>query len=158
MGQIIFSNAKKRQILNKCLHDLILIEIVKQIFLCFIKGHKYIILDVPLLFEFKLALKLISYKIVVFCNEEEQIRRLLNRNKNLNETDASMRIQSQMKNEDRLRLADYVIDNSSDTEKTRLQVKKLNDQFLKSKRYLPARFIILTFISGAVYFLFRLFF
>ena len=126
MAQIIFNDAKKRKLLNKCLHDLILFEIIKQIFLYFLKGNKYIVLDVPLLFEFKLGFKLISFKVVVDCNEEEQIKRLLNRNKNLDEDDAKLRIQSQMKREARLKLADYCIDNSNSIESTKKQIKRLN--------------------------------
>ena len=151
IGQIIFSNAKKRQLLNKCLHNLILFEIIKQLLLYLIKGHRYIILDVPLLFEFKLGLSLISYKIVVFCNEDEQIKRLLVRNKNLNENEAKNRIKSQMKNEDRLRLADFVIDNSSDVENTRIQIEKLNEVFVKSKRYIPARLVIIGILFSGLF-------
>ncbi len=150
MGQIIFNNSNKRRLLNKCLHNLILFEIIKQLFLNLIKGYRFVILDVPLLFEFKLGLELISYKIVVFCDEEEQIKRLLNRNKNLNENEARNRINSQMKNEDRLKLADYVIDNSNDLEATKVQIQKLNDIFVKSRRHIPARLILLVLISSGL--------
>ena len=61
---------------------------IKQIILNFLKGYKYIILDVPLLFEVKSALKFISYKIVVDCDEETQLERLLSRNPELSQEDA----------------------------------------------------------------------
>lgn len=41
LGEIIFSDSNKRKILNKCLHDLIIIEIFKQIFYNFITGISY---------------------------------------------------------------------------------------------------------------------
>ena len=76
---------------------------------------------------------------------------MLVRNKNLNENEAKNRIKSQMKNEDRLRLADFVIDNSSDVENTRIQIEKLNEVFVKSKRYIPARLVIIGILFSGLF-------
>ncbi len=38
LGQIIFNDATKRKILNKCLHGLIAFEMFKQIFFAFLHG------------------------------------------------------------------------------------------------------------------------
>lgn len=148
LGEIVFKDAFKRKQLNKCLHYLIAFEMLKQIFWYFIQGHKYILLDVPLLFETKIALKLISYTIVVYCDtEKEQIRRLIKRNPNLSEDDARLRIKSQMSTRDKLNVADYSIDNSKDLKYTRLQCKNLHQIFAQSKKYYIFR-IVLAIVSA----------
>lgn len=120
-------------------------------------GHRYAILDVPLLFEVKSALKLLSFKVVVVCNDEqEQIRRLLKRNPNLSESDAKLRLNAQMSNSERLKLADYCIDNSNDFESTQKQVENLNKIFKSSKKYLYIRAAFAFLLTG-VYLFLRLF-
>lgn len=140
LANIIFNDRKKRHLLNKNLHGLIAFEMFKQIFVAFCKGYRFIILDVPLLFEVKVALKTISYTIVVDCKEkEEQVRRLLDRNRELTKEDAELRISSQLGNDEKLKLADFVIDNSGDLNNTKFQCKKLFEFFNKSNLYLRIR-------------------
>ena len=90
-----------------------------------------------------MALRLLSYKVVVFCvDEKEQIRRLIQRNPNLTEEDALARINAQMKTSERLKLADYSIDNSRDLDYTRKQVAKLANTFRSSKKHYKIRIAI----------------
>ena len=99
----------------------------------------------PLLFEVKFALKLLSYKVVVYCEDEsEQIRRILLRNTNMSENDARLRIEAQLSNSQRLKLADYSISNSGSLEKTRLQIKSLNEIFKNSKKYICIRLALIS--------------
>ena len=87
------------------------------------------------MFEVKFGLNLLSYKLVVYCQDEsEQIRRLMLRNKKLSENDAKLRIESQMSASQRLKLADYTIDNSKTIDVTRRQIKGLNEIFKKFKK------------------------
>ena len=93
-------------------------------------------MDAPLLFEAKMALYLVSFKVVVYCdNDEERLRRLLQRNPNLSLVEAKQRIQSQMKVKDQIEMADFLIDNSKDVEHTKKQVKSLVNIFKKSKKH-----------------------
>ena len=105
----------------------------------YFEGYRFIILDVPLLFEVKFALRLISYKLVVFCNEEQQISRLIKRNPNLSEEDARLRINSQMSTKDKVKMADYCIDNSYELQSTKDQCKRLFTIFDNSRRYVKIR-------------------
>ena len=112
-------------------------------------------MDVPLLFEVKFGLNLLSYKLVVYCQDEsEQIRRLMLRNKKLSENDAKLRIESQMSASQRLKLADYTIDNSKTIDVTRRQIKGLNEIFKNSKKYILIRLGFLSFglvfLSGVI--------
>ena len=128
---------------------MIAFEIIKKIFIEFFKGTRYVILDVPLLFEAKMMLKLVSFKLVVYCDDDNtRIQRLLSRNPDLTHEDARLRIQSQMSTKNQVEMADYLIDNSSDIENTKKQVKILVQMFSRSKRYLYIR-IGLLLISGA---------
>lgn len=136
LGQLVFSDPSKRKLLNKNLHGLIAFEMAKRVFLELIKGTRFVILDVPLLFEVKMALRFLSYTVVVYCdNDEERVKRILKRNPNLSETDALLRIQAQMKTRDQLDKCDFRIDNSKDLETTRKQVRLLANQFRRSTKY-----------------------
>ncbi|CAF1028014.1 unnamed protein product [Brachionus calyciflorus] len=137
LGDIIFNDSSKRCQLNKALHFLILLEIIKEIFYYLFKGCKFVILDIPLLFETKFGLNLLSYKLVVHCeSEEEQLRRLRLRNPNLSEENAKNRIQTQMDTKTKLKMADYCIDNSKDLEYTRQQIKNIFNILNHSKKLL----------------------
>ena len=145
LGSIVFDDARKRRALNQCLHGLIawqmLAEIVRHLF----AGHRYVILDVPLLFEVRRALPLLSYKLVVVCRDEsEQVRRLLARQPELSERDARKRIAAQMSQSERLALADFCIDNSTpgDTASTRSQVIKINDTLKRSLNFVYVRCVV----------------
>ncbi|RMZ95311.1 dephospho- kinase domain-containing [Brachionus plicatilis] len=152
LGEIIFSDREK--MLNKALHGLILLEILKQILLNLVKGERLVLLDIPLLFETKIGLSLLSYKLVVYCqSEEEQLRRLMIRNPNLSEQEAKKRIQSQMNTADKLKLADYCIDNSKDLENTREQVKTIYSVLKKSKIYLWIRAFLFAGLAFGVFLL-----
>ena len=158
LGAIIFNDSNKRKQLNKCLHGLIIFEMLKEIFLILIKGNRYVILDVPLLFDVKIGLWLLSYKLVVLCNDEnEQIKRLMKRNE-MNESDAKKRLNSQLNNQERIKLADYVIDNSNDLSYTRKQCDNLNKIFKNSKKYLYFRFAIATLLFSGFYIMSKLLF
>lgn len=161
LGDIIFSNHEKRKLLNKCLHDLIALEILKEILFYLVEGHAFVILDVPLLFEVKFALRFITYKIVVDCsNEQVQLSRLMSRNRQLSESDALARIHSQMANADRLKLADHVIDNSKDIDYTRKQVARVYQVLRSSRKHYRIRIAISVALSilfgGFIYFLRRI--
>ena len=156
LGEIIFHDNAKRKLLNQCLHKLIMFEMAKQIVVAFFSGYKFIILDVPLLFETNVALKFIRYKVVVNCdNDNEQLRRLLKRNPNLTEQEAKLRIQSQMSSSERVKLADFVIDNSGDLKNTQNQIKNLTAVFNASNSYLTFRIGLTVLIVGLFYFIFN---
>ena len=65
--------------------------------------------------------------IVVTCSTEEQKRRLRQRS-NLSEEQIEARLRSQMPTEEKVKYADYVIDNSGGLEHTRRQVVEVNSR------------------------------
>jgi len=73
LGNIIFTDANKRKILNKLSHPRIFRKIIVQLFkLKFIQRKTLIALDAPLLFETKI-LEYFCYPIIVVYCEAGQI-------------------------------------------------------------------------------------
>ncbi|KAK8320064.1 hypothetical protein V6Z12_A12G011300 [Gossypium hirsutum] len=110
LGRIVFSDASKRQLLNRLLAPYISSGIFLEVLKLWIKGHKVIILDIPLLFEAKMD-KWTKPIVVVWVDPETQLRRLMERD-NSTEDDARNRINAQMSLDLKKSQADIVIDNT----------------------------------------------
>ena len=85
--------------------------------------EKILIIDAALIYEAKMD-RLMDKIIVVYINEDEQVKRLIRRN-NLSKEEALQRIKSQMPMKEKVKTADYVIDNSNSLNTTREQVEKI---------------------------------
>ncbi|XVE73291.1 hypothetical protein DITRI_Ditri11bG0105700 [Diplodiscus trichospermus] len=114
LGRIVFSDASKRQILNRLLAPYISSGIFLEILKLWIKGHKVIVLDVPLLFEAKMD-KWTKPIVVVWVDPDTQLQRLIERD-NSTEEDARNRINAQMSLDLKRSQADMVIDNTGSLE------------------------------------------
>ncbi|MBE3036155.1 MAG: dephospho-CoA kinase, partial [Candidatus Atribacteria bacterium] len=68
--------------------------------------------------------RLMDKIIVVYIDEDEQIKRLIKRN-NLSKDEALQRVRSQIPMEEKIKMADYVIDNNDTLDKTKKQVEKI---------------------------------
>ncbi|XP_050683776.1 dephospho-CoA kinase domain-containing protein [Leptidea sinapis] len=124
LGEIIFSNKKKRTKLNSITHPKIQHEMMKMALKCFISGHSYIIMEVPLLFETGRMLAFMHKVITVVCDDDQQLERLRNRNE-VTEARAIQRIKCQMPLDQKIAMSDFVIDNSGDIEDTREQTEDI---------------------------------
>ncbi|XP_071507369.1 dephospho-CoA kinase domain-containing protein-like [Diadema antillarum] len=131
LGAIIFADADKRRLLNRCTHPYIQRSMLWQILLSFCKGYSYVILDIPLLLEGSALKKYIKYVLVVFCDKDVQLQRLMKRN-DLTREDALQRIHSQMPLEAKRDLADLVIDNNGSLADTRQAVLRVHQQLQSS--------------------------
>lgn len=122
LGRIVFSDPAKRQLLNRLLAPYISSGIFQEILKLWLKGHKVIVLDIPLLFEAKMD-KWTKPIVVVWVDPETQLQRLMARDRT-NEEDARNRINAQMPLDLKRSKADIVIDNTGSLE-------DLNEQFQK---------------------------
>ncbi|XP_075641399.1 dephospho-CoA kinase [Castanea sativa] len=120
LGQIVFSDPAKRQILNRLLAPYISSGIFWEIAKLWMRGFKVIVLDIPLLFEAKMD-KWTKPIIVVWVDPDTQLRRLMARDR-ASEEDARNRISAQMSLDLKRTKADIVIDNTGSLE-------DLNEQF-----------------------------
>jgi dephospho-CoA kinase len=96
--------------------------------------HGVAVLDVPLLFETGMN-RGVEEVIVVYCPEEEQIRRLMLRD-SLERGEALARIRAQISIEEKRRMAGLVIDNSGSLDATRAQVARVFE-LLKRRSFSP---------------------
>lgn len=123
LGQIVFSDPAKRQILNRLLAPYISSGIFWEIAKLWIRGFKVIVLDIPLLFEAKMD-QWTKPIIVVWVDPETQLRRLMARDR-ASEEDAQNRISAQMSLDLKRTKADIVIDNTGSLEDLNEQFKKV---------------------------------
>lgn len=66
LGNIIFSQPEKRRLLNSITHPEILKEMLKQVLKYFVLGYRYVILDIPLLFETHGLTRFMKYTVLVY--------------------------------------------------------------------------------------------
>ncbi|NXD87647.1 DCAKD protein, partial [Halcyon senegalensis] len=147
LGNIIFSQPEKRRLLNSITHPEILKEMLKQILKYFVRGYRYVILDIPLLFETKRLTKFMKYTVVVYCDPLTQLSRLMRRNR-LSRAEAEARVASQLPLDEKRRLATHVVDNSGERERTRRQVLGLHAHLQASWHFLWARLAAGTVLAG----------
>ena len=125
LGKIVFADQALLKKLNEITHPEIIKLIKKEINLARDKTHnqeKILVIDAALIYEAKID-RLMDKIIVVYINEDEQIKRLIKRN-NLSKDEASQRVKSQISMKEKIKMADYVIDNNNSLDKTRKQVVK----------------------------------
>src|SRR3989338_7281830 len=120
LKKIVFSDSNKLKKLNSITHPIIISEIKKSI-----KKNKSrnIVIDAPLLLESD-AKNLVDRIIVVKCGEKIQIERILKKGKHTKK-EINQIIKSQMPLKDKLKHADFVIDNSRELKDSGLQIKKI---------------------------------
>ncbi len=109
LGEIIFNNPQEKQWLESQIHPFVY-DCFKSLIPTL--NQQINIFSIPLLFEAKMT-DLVSEIWVVTCDYQQQLTRLQQRN-NLSEKDAIARINSQMPLEEKVKLADIIIDNNGD--------------------------------------------
>ena len=126
LGKIVFTNQALLKKLNEITHPEIIKLIKKEINLTINKTQnqeKILIIDAALIYEAKID-RLMDKIIVVYIGEDEQVKRLAKRN-NLSKEEALQRIKSQIPMKEKVKVADYVIDNSNSLDETKKQVEKI---------------------------------
>ena len=123
LAEIVFRDEEKRQILNEIEHPeiyRIILEKVKKT-----KGRVFV--DIPLLFESDHLNKKYGLNFdevwLVYVNREKQIERLAKRD-GISKDYAMEKINSQLSVEEKKKLADVIIDNSSTLSETFRQVEE----------------------------------
>lgn len=110
LGKIVFNDDEKLILLNELTHPVIKQIVIKEIKEYKKQNKKIVVLDAALLVESN-YLSFVDKLLVVTCNEEIQIERIKNRD-NCSTEEALSRIKSQMTQENKVKYADYIIDNS----------------------------------------------
>ncbi|MGP7816726.1 dephospho-CoA kinase [Niallia sp. 01092] len=123
LGEIVFNNEKERKVLNSIVHPEVRKRMDEKKKKAMEDEAKMVILDIPLLFENNLH-KGCDQTILVYVEEEIQIKRLMKRNK-LSYEEAVLRIQAQMLLTEKRALADELIDNNGTIEGAKMQAKNI---------------------------------
>lgn len=123
LGELVFANESSRKLLEGILHPEIR-KIMNQRMnqLEADNPRRLVVVDVPLLYESGLA-SMFDKVMLVYVPREIQLERLMNRD-GLSRGQAEARLEAQMPIEQKVQLADFVIDNSGTLEETGAQLQQ----------------------------------
>jgi dephospho-CoA kinase len=124
LGGIVFTNAEKRAWLNNCLHPRVFLVHTAQVkHIRERSPEAIVVLDAALLIETGYDRNM-DRTVVVYAEQEQQIERLMARDK-FSREQAMVRIASQMPLSEKRRHASYVIDNTGSRESTEQQAREV---------------------------------
>lgn len=123
LGSIVFQDDQKRKQLNNIMHPAIRKRMNEKQEELIRRGVACLVQDIPLLFENKLQSH-VDKVLVVYIDEEEQLKRLMKRDQS-SEEEAINRMKAQLSIEEKKRLADAYIDNHGSKEASFAQLKKI---------------------------------
>ncbi|XP_015592314.1 uncharacterized protein LOC107266390 isoform X2 [Cephus cinctus] len=141
LGDMIFDDIEKRRKLNAITHPEIYRIMCWQAFKYFLLGHPFIVMDLPLLFETGHMLNYLYKIIVVTCEEDLQLQRLMERSR-FTEAKAKLRIEAQMSLEKKCDMAHFVIENSGSEKDAKEQTIRVINVLRCSKHHWKLRFIV----------------
>lgn len=119
LGDIVFRNSVKRKKLEEITHPFIIERMMVKVKILE-KDFKYVLVEVPLLFETKIE-SIFDLIVLVYADKQTQLERLMLR-EGLSEKEALFRINSQIDVEVKKERADVIINNNLGLEKTEEQV------------------------------------
>ena len=131
LGRLVFSQESARQKLNSIVHPFVFREeerLIAEFRTDRDRKLPIVMVDAALMIETG------SYRrydciLVVFCEPSLQLHRLMTRN-HFSEDEAQKRIDSQMPLSEKVRFADYVIENSGRPSETQAQINQIFDEML----------------------------
>lgn len=127
LGKKVFADKILLSRLNKIVHPAVIRVIREKLKQA---PKKLVVLDVPLLIEANLA-HLVDKIIVVNITRKKQIKRITER-RSLGRADILKRINAQVPLSDKVRLADFIIDNNGTISQTKKQVKQIWEALWKN--------------------------
>src|SRR5882762_564523 len=134
LGAQIFADEHKRTLLNSILHPYIISRQDELLRECEAQDPNGIaVVDAALMIESG-GYKRFNKLIVVHCNPQEQLKRVMARN-NLTRAEAEQRIRSQMPQEDKMKLADYLIDTTGGFEPARKRTVEVYEELRSEGRH-----------------------
>lgn len=128
MRRKVFSDSAAKRTLESILHPMIRAEVAARL-----SGNasaSYQIVMVPLLFETDAYRSMIDRSLVIDCDESLQVSRAMARSR-LTETEVRAIMDTQCFREQRLALADDIIDNSGSLENLEKQVREKHEKYIR---------------------------
>lgn len=121
LGNIVFNNKEKKQLLEDIVHPKVLDRIID----CISKSKDCIFIEIPLYYkvEKELIKKINNYKLILITIEKEiQIERLINRN-NITRKEAMVLIDNVENTIKFSKKVDYIIENNGDLKDFKLKIE-----------------------------------
>lgn len=133
LGNIVFADSAKRQLLNSILHPYIIAEQDRRLREWEAEDPNGIgVVDAALMIESG-GYRRFDKLIVVHCRPEVQLERLMQRNA-LTRQQAEQRVSAQMGQDEKMKFADYLIDTSDGFESTRRQTEAVYEKLRSDVR------------------------
>jgi dephospho-CoA kinase len=132
LGAIVFADQTRRQRLNEIVHPRVIEE--QNRLLEGVQTNRpdaIVVIDAALMIESG-GYKRFDKLIVVYCDRERQIERLMKRNQ-ISQEDAERRVGAQMSSEEKLSYADYRIDTGGTFEETRASVIEVYNELVQAQ-------------------------
>lgn len=123
-----FAHVEKKEALEQLLHPRALTELRKR--LSRLKQEEFVFVEVPLLFEAGLE-KEFDAVVTVFAPREKRLERLVRRG--MSREDALKRMQFQLPEREKVKKADFTIDNSGSIKETRKQLEFVLKELTNNK-------------------------
>ena len=133
MRTLVFGSPDARKSLEEITHPLIRQETLRQAKELVETGVPYLVFVVPLLIESGSWVDQIDYLVVVDCPEETQIQRVMQRS-NLSRTEVEGILNAQASRQERLQLANAVIENQGSLSDLKLAVEQLHQIIIGIKK------------------------
>lgn len=125
LGGIVFEDKNKMKLLNEITHNKIEEIINDRINKAFLEKKEVAMIDAALLYETGLDKK-VDKVIVVYCDEETQLNRIVKRD-GISVDEATKRMNSQMNQYEKIKRCDYSLNNSGTFDELNIGTKKLSE-------------------------------
>lgn len=130
LAEIVFMDLSKLSKLEGIVHPAVKKVILDEISrLGKLRENKVLVVEVPLLFESHFE-QMFDYVLVVASSKENQIKRAKS-NLDISREEAERRINRQMPLEEKINLADFVVDNNGSINETKKQIKQIWGNLIK---------------------------
>lgn len=128
LRELVFAEPDALDQLNQIMHPAIRLEAIRQIVQ---HAEAYVVLAIPLLVESRDDWSMIDHVLVVDCDEQTQLARVIQRSQ-LSEGMAQAMIAAQSSREERLAIADSVIENDQTLDNLQEKVLEFHKNFSKT--------------------------
>lgn len=129
LASLVFNDENKTQVLNKIVHPRMVADVVEEMESARFSGrYPLIVVDAALIYEISIE-KLFEAVIVVFSNQSQRIKRVVQRD-NVKKEEVIARMNRQIPLAEKQKWADYVIDNRGEFSDLEKQVAKVFDDLV----------------------------
>ncbi|MDA2938034.1 dephospho-CoA kinase [Acidobacteria bacterium AH-259-A15] len=134
LGKLVFFDEEARQELNRIVHPFVLEEeerLMSNFGTAKDPKSPMVMVDAALMVETG-SYRKYDFLIVVYCDSLIQLRRLMSR-ESLSQEEAMRRIRTQMPLSEKVKHADYIVDNSGRLSDTKEQIKQIFTELVKKE-------------------------